>query len=116
MSNTYHMSLNVPSFARIKDGSKTIELRLNDEKRQAIRIGDKVIFEPATGEKEAVETVVVALLRYPTFAALIDDLPVEWFGNPDKEALKKGVYEHYTPEQETSQGVVGIRIRKKERS
>ncbi len=112
MTTTHNMNLNAPSFARIKDGSKVIELRLNDEKRQLIQIGDKIVFKPASGEPETVETEVTALLRYPSFAKMIDDLPVEWFGNPDTEALKKGVYEHYTAEDEQKNGVLGIRIKK----
>lgn len=112
MITTHSMSLNASSFGRIKDGSKVIELRLNDEKRQLIQIGDKIVFKPASGEPETVETEVTALLHYPTFTALIDDLPVEWFGSSDREALKRGVYEHYTLDQEVQNGVLGIRFAK----
>ncbi len=112
MTTKHYMSLNVPSFERIRDGSKVIELRLYDEKRQLIQIGDEIAFKPAEGVAEAIETKVTALLRYPTFASMIDDLPLEWFGNPDKQALKQGVYQHYNPEDERRNGVLGIRITK----
>jgi len=106
------MTLNGPSFERMRDGSKVIELRLHDEKRQRIQIGDRIAFAPAEGEAEPIETMVIALLRYPTFASMIDDLPLEWFGNPDRGALKRAVYEHYSAADERRYGVVGIRITK----
>lgn len=111
MAVTHRMNLNAASFARIKDGSKVIELRLNDAKRQLIQFGDRIVFTSSSGEADLVETEVAALLRYPSFSRLIDDLPMAWFGSSDKEALKKGVYEHYTAEDEMTDGVLGIRIR-----
>ena len=41
---THYMNLVPSAFAKIANGSKTIELRLNDEKRQRINVGDKIIF------------------------------------------------------------------------
>ena len=38
------MKLHPRPFAKIKDGSKTIELRLYDEKRQRISVGDTLRF------------------------------------------------------------------------
>lgn len=76
MTTKHYMSLNVPSFERIARWGKVIELRLCDEKRQAIQIGDEIVFgKAAAGSAEPVETKVTGLLRYPTFASLIDDLP-----------------------------------------
>ena len=36
----HKMKLKLSPFEKIKDGSKTIELRLYDEKRQKVKIGD----------------------------------------------------------------------------
>ena len=38
------MNLEPSAFLKIADGSKTIELRLNDKKRQKINIGDRIEF------------------------------------------------------------------------
>ena len=40
----HKMKLNESPFERIKNGTKTIEFRLYDEKRQKINIGDTIIF------------------------------------------------------------------------
>ena len=40
----HEMKLNNGPFERIKNGTKTIELRLNDEKRQLLKIKDLIEF------------------------------------------------------------------------
>ena len=40
----YKMKLNESPFERIKNGTKTVEFRLYDKKRQQIKIGDKIEF------------------------------------------------------------------------
>ena len=41
---THHMNLWDDSFQAIKEGWKTVEMRLNDEKRSIISIGDIIEF------------------------------------------------------------------------
>ena len=40
----YEMKLNDEPFQKIRDGKKTIELRLFDEKRRKLELGDHIIF------------------------------------------------------------------------
>ena len=40
----HEMKLNENPFERMKNGPKTIEFRLNDEKRKKIKIGEKITF------------------------------------------------------------------------
>ena len=40
----HKMKLNESPFNRMKKGTKTIEFRLFDEKRQKIKVGDKIEF------------------------------------------------------------------------
>ena len=40
----YKMKLNESPFERIKNGTKTIEFRLYDEKRQQVKVGDQIEF------------------------------------------------------------------------
>ncbi len=45
------MSLDSAPFKMMKNGQKTIELRLNDEKRQALTVGNAITFtNTANGE------------------------------------------------------------------
>ena len=46
------MKLNNGPFERIKNGTKTIELRLNDEKRQLLKIKDLIEFTNRTNDEK----------------------------------------------------------------
>ena len=61
----HEMKLNNVPFERIKNGTKTIELRLNDEKRQLLKIKDLIEFTNRTNnEKMLVE--IANLYHYPS--------------------------------------------------
>lgn len=104
------MKLQPESFSKIKNGSKTIELRLFDEKRKVIDIGDIIEFQKEPDKTEIVETEVVALLRYPYFKDLIGDFPIEYFGDNNKEILIEKVHQFYSEDEERKCGVLGIKI------
>ena len=60
---THEMKLQPEPFDRIKDGTKKIESRLYDEKRQLIKIGDEILFKRNPEAVESVTARVVGLLR-----------------------------------------------------
>lgn len=59
----YNMKLHNEPFKLIKNGSKNIELRLNDEKRSVIKENDVIIFKNKITE-ELIKTKVVKLHKY----------------------------------------------------
>ena len=54
----HEMRLHNEPFVLIKNGTKTIELRLNDEKRRQIKVGDTVTFTNRSNN-EQISTVVI---------------------------------------------------------
>ncbi|UKI28983.1 MAG: DUF3850 domain-containing protein [Clostridium sp.] len=49
----HEMRLNNEPFNKIKEGTKTVELRLLDEKRKkTLRVGDKIIFTNRTNNEK----------------------------------------------------------------
>ncbi len=103
------MKLQPSPFEKIKNGSKTLELRLNDEKRQLIKIGDTIEFSLATVPSQKILATVEALYHFPTFKELCYSFdPVE-YGSADKEDYV-GMYKYYSKEDEAKYGVLGIRI------
>lgn len=50
--NTFELRLNEKPFNSIKKGTKTIEMRLLDEKRKQYQIGDILIFKKRPEEVE----------------------------------------------------------------
>lgn len=108
------MKLQAAPLTAIKAGSKVIESRLYDEKRQQIQLGDQIIFRNMADLDDAITVKVDGLLRYATFSAMFSDLPASFFGGESISALEEQVYGFYTKEDEAKYGVLGIRISKVE--
>lgn len=107
------MRLDPSPFRMIKEGTKTIELRLYDEKRRRIGIGDTIRFVNAKNSCEELRTVVEELHIYRSFKELYEDLPLRELGYaPDemKSVSPEDMNRYYSPEQQERYGVVGIRI------
>ena len=108
---THEMNLQSKYFDFIKEGTKRIELRLYDEKRSQIQLGDVIEFSNSEGDK--LKTKVVGLLRYNSFQDLFEDFDISILADASmtKEELLNVLNEFYTPEKQAQYGVVGIRIR-----
>ena len=104
----HKMKLNESPFERIKNGSKTIEFRLYDEKRQKVKIGDKIEFSKLPDLQEKLLVDVIDLYREDTFEDLFKKLYTD-----EKEIASKtqGMYKIYSPEKEQQYGVLGIKIK-----
>ena len=68
--STHHLKLATVPFDAIVSEQKTIESRLYDEKRQQIKIGDKIIFTNRENPDQTVAVEVIGLLCYKTFKDL----------------------------------------------
>ena len=107
----HKMSLQPKYFDFIKNGTKRIELRLYDEKRRQIQLGDTIEFTKSESEK--FEAKVVGLLRYRTFSELFEDFDVSVLADESmtKQELLDVLSEFYTLEKQTEFGVIGIRLK-----
>ena len=107
------MKLHTKPFDEISSGSKTIELRLYDEKRRQVKVGDEIEFTELTKGKRRVLTRVVALHRFPSFAELYNALPLEKCGYSELEianASPDDMNVYYPIEEQKQYGVIGIEI------
>lgn len=104
------MNLQPRYFDYIKDGTKRIELRLYDEKRRRIELGDRIDFEKTEGE--CLLAKVIGLLRYESFENLFEDFDIEVLADKSmtKAELLDVLEEFYPPEKQARYGVVGIRL------
>ncbi len=109
---THSMQLQSVPFAMIKAGTKTIELRLYDEKRRKIGVGDRIEFtDTETGERMTVR--VLRLSVFDSFAELYQKLPLLACGYTEEDvatAAPEDMDSYYTPEEQQKYGVVGITI------
>lgn len=104
----HKMKLNQEPFEKIKNGTKTIEFRLYDEKRQKVKIGDKIEFSKLPDLKEKLLVDVIDLYKEDTFKNLFQKI----YTNEDEINSKtKSIYEIYSPEKEAKYGVLGIKIK-----
>src|SRR3712207_9581635 len=69
----------------IEAGLKTIELRLNDEKRQAIKVGDWICFYCTEDHSQILQAEVVGLHYFDDFRQLYQALPLEKCGYHQEE-------------------------------
>lgn len=108
----HHMKLNPAPFATVKSGQKTIELRLFDEKRQKISVGDSIVFTN-TDTGEVLTKTVVKLHRFPSFEELYKTLPLLQCGYTQADvdrAKPSDMEQYYSAEEQQKYGVVGIEL------
>ena len=108
----HYMNLVPTAFVKIADGNKTIELRLNDEKRQRINVEDTVVFN-CTSTKDIIMSQVKLLHKFSNFEELYKVLPLENCGY-NKAELDTAHYtdmeQYYTKEQIEKYGALGIEL------
>lgn len=108
----HQMKLNNGPYTNIKNGTKTIELRLNDEKRQLLKIKDLIEFT----NRDTLEQMLVEienLYYYPSFDELYKHFDKVSMGYKEEEiADPKDMEEYYSKEEQEKYGVLGIEIKK----
>ena len=109
---THEMKLREAPFYMIASGKKTVELRLYDEKRRTVSVGDRITFTLADKE-ERVTCTVTALHCFPSFAELYAHLPLLSCGYTEEtvsDASPEDMRKYYSAEEESAYGVIGIEI------
>ena len=114
LSITKHkMNLCREPFDMIASGEKTIELRLYDEKRQLVKVGDTIIFTDLENTDKKIITEVISVNVFKSFAELYENLPVLKCGyRPGEIADPDDMLKYYSRKQEEKYGAVGIEVRK----
>lgn len=108
----HNMKLNNEPYNSICYGNKDIEMRLYDEKRQLINIGDIITFT----NRDTLDTFnvkVINLHKYNSFKELYREFDKVRLGYKENEDAKPEDMEKYYPKEEIDKyGVVGIEIKK----
>ncbi len=109
---THYMNLHPQPFSMIASGAKTIELRLLDDKRAQISVGDTLVFKN-TQNADTLSCTVKKLHVFADFEQLYTSLPLDKCGYLPHEletASAKDMQAYYSPEKQKQYGVVGIEI------
>ena len=109
----HYMNLRPQPFSLISNGIKSIELRLLDEKRKSICVGDTLIFYNTQDASATISCIVKKLHTFSNFEELYRSLPLDKCGYLPHElatASAKDMEVYYPVEKQRLYGVVGIEI------
>ena len=105
------MRLRTDPFLQIKCGKKRVELRLADEKRSKLRIGDFIIFEHTENAEETLCARVTDLRSYENFDQVQRDFCLEALGfSAGEESLGERMRIYYPDSDVQKYGVLAICI------
>lgn len=103
------MHLSEEPFNWIKKGKKIVEIRLYDEKRKKIQLGDVIIFQKLNS-MEKIKVKVKGLLRFGSFKDLFLFIPKRYLAHESlslEEQIKR-MRKYYSEEDEKKYGVLAI--------
>lgn len=106
--NIHEMRLSSLPFSQIARGEKTYEVRLRDEKRRALSVGDEILFRERDGAG-VLRARITALLPFSSFREAFSALPPAKLGFPEG-ASGEVMHAYYTPPEEAKWGVLVIGI------
>lgn len=97
----HEMNLENEEFERIKNKEQSVEIRLYDVKRKALKVGDIITFTNRD-TMEKVDVKITALENYKTMEELLDSYELSVLGLKEKKA------DYYTEEEINKYGVLAI--------
>lgn len=105
-----NVHLHADVFDIVKDGIKDVEVRVNDEKRRKLKIGDTLVFLKRPLEDETIRAKVVGLEYYKDFKELVKhyDMKRIYLEGYTEEMYLKEMARFYTQEEQDEYGVVAI--------
>ena len=110
--NKHNMKLNDGPYNSILYGKKDVEMRLYDEKRKLINIGDIITFTNVN-DGNSFDVKVINLHKYNNFEELYNKFDKVRLGyKEDEVALPSDMEKYYLKEEIDKYGVVGIEIEK----
>jgi len=108
------MKLYEKYFNNVKNNKKKVELRLYDDKRKDIKIGDTITFLKLPQLDETIKIVVIGISRFDSFKEIYSTFPPSFFNHPNNISVEEQVQkerEYYSEEREKEFGVVGFHIK-----
>lgn len=91
-----------------------IELRLYDEKRRKVKVGDEIEFTEISDMHRKIVVVVIGLHKYSTFKELYKSIDLSMLGHASGEITPDNYGDmdtYYSEEEQNEYGVVGIEIK-----
>ncbi len=110
---THELKLKPIYFDMIKSGEKTLEGRLNDEKRKAFQIGDFITFYKEPEKIEKISSVILDKFLFKTFDEMAQKINKRDLGfeSKTKEEIVETYRTFYSQQDELKYGVVVFKVK-----
>lgn len=108
----FNMNLQDNFFNMVRNNSKTLEVRLLDDKRKALKIGDTIIF--SNSSNQMIPVTIISLNIYNNFEELLQNNNSVEIGliNSSPENTLKQLYSIYPKEKCCQYKVLAIKFKK----
>lgn len=109
----HEMKVKEHYFNKIKIKEKIYEVRLLDDKRKQIKIGDIIQIKKEPEMMEILNVEVVNLICFKTFKEMANSLPSKQIGFDGCEIcdIVKEYHKFYSEQEEQKYGVVAIKVK-----
>ena len=94
-------------------GNKDVEIRVNDEKRRKLHVGDTLVFVNRGNEEEKLTAKVINLVYFNNFLEVTDyyDMKRIYLGETTKDEYINLMMKFYSDEEVKEYGVVAIEFK-----
>lgn len=108
----FEMRLEPIPFEATKAKRKLIEVRLCDDRRSQIMVGDKIAFKNTTTE-ELLKVEVIGIRKYTSIEKLVRDESFDMTGGiyTDLDHWVQSIYRYYSNEDQAKYGLLAIEIK-----
>lgn len=108
MEMEFHLHPEV--FDIVSGGIKNVEIRVNDEKRRKLKVGDKLLFLKRPDEVEELSAIIKNLVYFNNFSEVVDKYAMErlYLSNTTKDEYIALMRKFYSDEEVAKYGVVAI--------
>ena len=108
---THYMKLASGPFDRMEAGVKKLEIRLHDEKRSLVQVGEPIEFSRLPDLERKIVRVVEEVMLFSSFDVCFSNIDVSLLGydlTVSRTDLARGMYTYYAVEEEKAYGVVAF--------
>lgn len=109
------MRIDRKSFDRMKTGEKIWEIRLNDEKRKTIAVGNQIVFMRRPELEERLPMIVEEKLFFSDVQRLLDKVPLKEIVAVETMSEVEWIQDfmtHYRPEEVVRDGIVALKVKR----
>ncbi len=107
------MRLDRKAFDRMKDGKTLWEIRLNDEKRKGVSVGDEIVFMRRPELEERLPMIVEEKVPFLNVQRILDHIALSEIGEYATELeFIQSLMAHYTPGEMVEKGLIAFKVRK----